>query len=418
MKKITINIAFLMLFLLMPFSLKAGETYFTGFLQGLYGGGLESNNPTMSDFTASETRLQMKLESFSDAAEFFGRIDMTYDDYYEQSMDLELREGYVKFAIGNKFDFKIGRQIITWGTGDLVFVNDLFAKDYISFFSGRDDQYLKAPQNALRIEHYNRLGTFSVVYTPRFTPNRIPTGERFSYYNPLTNSIVGGEQYLFVPVEPEAEFENGEFAARFSRYFGSADVALYYYHGFYKNPVAMNMADSTAFYPELDVFGASVRMPIFGGIAWAETGYYHARDDKDGNNPMIPNGEISSLIGFERQINSNLTANLQYQNKTMLKYNEYEASLFPGMNVTDETYHLLTTRLTQLLMMENLNLSAFGFYSPSDEDFYGRFAVSYKYTDNLTLAVGANIFDGKNINTEFGAFQLNDNVYLKVTYGY
>ena len=40
---------------------------------------------------------------------------------------------------GNAFDLKIGQQVLTWGTGDYVFLNDLFPKDYQSFFSGRDD---------------------------------------------------------------------------------------------------------------------------------------------------------------------------------------------------------------------------------------------------------------------------------------
>jgi len=415
-----IKLAIITIFLLMPFSSEAGETYITGFLQGLYGGGLESNSPTASDFTASETRLQLKLESFSESAEFFGRVDFTYDDYNESSMDLELREGYAKFRIGSLFDFKVGRQIITWGTGDLIFINDMFAKDYISFFNGRDDQYLKAPQNAIRIEHYNGLGTFQVVYTPRFAPNRIPTGERFSYYNPLAGGIVGGEGFIFSAPLPEAKYENGEVAARYSRYLGSADLALYFYHGFYKNPVGMTMIDTVAmpYHPELNVYGASIRMPIMGGIVWAETGYYHSRDDKDGNNPMVPNSELSSLVGFERQLNSNLTVNVQYQNKMMQKYDAYTASLGIGMTADDEYYHLVTTRIRQLFMMETLEFSAFGFYSPSDEDMYGRLSLSYKYTDNITFTTGANLFTGDNDNTDFGAFKYNDNVYLKVTYGY
>jgi hypothetical protein len=102
----------------------------------------------------------------------------------------------------------------------------------------------------------------------------------------------------------------------------------------------------------------------------------------------------------------------------MLDHDVYAASLFPGMVEMDEQYHMVTTRLTQLLMMETVTLSAFGFYSPSEEDFYGRFSVSYKYTDALTLTAGANIFEGKDDYTDFGRFQKNDNVYLKMTYGY
>ncbi|MEW5925167.1 MAG: hypothetical protein AB1746_14380, partial [Candidatus Zixiibacteriota bacterium] len=127
---------------------------------------------------------------------------------------------------------------------------------------------------------------------------------------------------------------------------------------------------------------------------------------------------ISSMVGFERQLTSTLTANLQYQNKVMLDYDTYTGSLPPQSIEMDEFYHLLTTRLTKTLFMENLNISGFAFYSPSDEDFYGRFSVSYKYTDALILTLGGNIFDGNYEYTDFGAFQKNDNIYAKITYGY
>jgi hypothetical protein len=419
MKKLFLfGLAAVLVFMVTPPALLAGDTNLGGFVQGLYGGGLDRSNPTSSEMTASETRLQLRLESFSDEAEFFGRLDFVYDDYYKPATDLELREGYVKFRMFRNLDFKIGRQIITWGTGDLIFINDLFAKDYRSFFDGRDDQYLKAPQNALRAAWYSPIGTFSGVFTPRFTPNRIPTGERLSYFNPLVGRIVGGEMYYFEGRLPEARFKNSEIAARFSRYFGSADIALYFYHGFYKNPTALDMVDSTAYYPRLNVYGASVRLPMLGGIAWLESGYYDSRDDVDGVNPLIPNSAISSMVGFERQLNANLTANIQYQNKYTLDYDAYVDNLPAQMVKMDETYHLLTSRLTQMLWMETVTVSAFGFYSPSEEDFYGRFSVSYKYTDALTRAAGANIFEGKYDYTDFGRFQKNDNVYLKVTYGY
>jgi hypothetical protein len=406
---------------LIPSAGFASETYFTGFLQGLYGGGIDSDNPTPSDLTASETRLQLRVESFSDNTEFFGRLDFVYDDYYDQNINIELREGFAKFRIGNLMDFKIGRQIVTWGTGDLIFINDVFAKDYQSFFTGRDDQYLKAPQNALRMSLYTKAGTLAMVYTPRFTPNNIPTGERLSYFNPMTadgGGIVGAPDYLFEADSPEACFENGEIAGRFSRYFGNADLALYGYRGFYKNPVGFNMSTNSAYYPELNIYGASIRMPVLGGIAWLESGYFDSREDTDGENPMIPNSKISSMIGFERQFGPNLTANIQYQNEIMADYDTYVENLPNGMAEQDETYHLLTTRVTQLFMMETLSISAFVFYSPNEEDFYGRFMTSYKYNDAVTLSLGANVFDGQEEYTSFGSFQKNDNIYFKVTYGY
>jgi len=403
------------------------ELSIDGFLQALYGGRLNNNNPTATEQTASETRLQLRTEHYGDNSEFFARLDFVYDGADSAQYDWELREGYLKFRLGNNLDFKVGRQVLTWGTGDLIFINDVFAKDYLSFFVGRDDQYLKAPQNALRAEYYNLPGDLSVVWTPRFEPNRLPTGSRLSYYHPFAGGIVGtglGSEYFFDVPRPDPDFKNGEIAARLSRTVGGFRTSLYAYHGFYKNPVAARAVihDSTVtmvpYYPELNVFGASLRGMTQGGILWLEGGYFDSREDPNGDNPLVPNSSVTGMIGFERLVATNLTANIQWQFDYMLDYDMFAAQQPAGLFVRDEVRHLLTSRVTKLAMDENLILSAFGFYSPTDEDAYVRLSASYKYSDEVTITAGGNIFTGKHENTEFGQFQKNDNAYLKLTYGF
>ena len=403
--------------LMLAASPASSEVYIDGFLQGLYGARLDQDNPTATEQTASETRLQLRAEDFGDKGEFFARLDFIYDGADSADYDWELREGYLKFRLGSNFDFKVGRQILTWGTGDLIFINDVFAKDYRSFFVGRDDQYLKAPQNALRMEYYNSLGNFSAVWTPRFEGNRLPTGRRLSYYNPMVGATVG-EGYFFDPPPPDSKFENGEIATRFSRQVGNFNTALYFYKGFYKNPLGFDPVAMSAVYPRLNLYGASIRGAIAGGVLWAEGGYYDSRDDRDGDNPYRPNSSVTGMLGFERQVASNLTVNGQWQVDYMLDHDIFKAQLMPGVYVRDEARHLLTSRVTQLLNSELVTLSGFVFYSPTDEDAYVRLSVDYKYSDEISLTVGGNIFDGGHQNTEFGQFASNDNVYMKMTYGF
>jgi hypothetical protein len=132
----------------------------------------------------------------------------------------------------------------------------------------------------------------------------------------------------------------------------------------------------------------------------------------------LPNSSAIALIGFERQIADNLTANLQWQADMIFDYNLHRQTLPAGAYLRDEIKHLLTSRITKLLYSELLTFSWFAFYSPSEKDFYIRLGLSYKYTDELTLAAGGNIFDGNNAATDFGQLQLNDNVYIKLTYGF
>ena len=74
--------------------------------------------------------------------------------------------------------------------------------------------------------------------------------------------------------------------------------------------------------------------------------------------------------------------------------------------------------LTKLLMNQNLTLSFFGYYSPSDKDAYLRPHVHYKASDSLALELGSNIFFGDYPNTFFGQFEDNTNLYTAVRYSF
>ncbi len=423
MKKI-IYLTAIFLFIIVP-QINA-ELYTDGYVQGLFGGQLNKDNPTKSDQSVSETRLQMRMESVGDQGEFVSRIDFVYDGLAEEQKqyDWEIREAYLKFRLGSKLDFKVGRQILTWGTGDLIFINDVFAKDYRSFFLGRDDQYLKAPQNAVRMEYYNSLGSFSFVFSPTFESNRLPTGEKLSYYHPSYGIVATGmgEEFYFNADEPEKTFKNSEFAARFQRQVGMYSLAFYFYKGFYKNPIGLEVATNGLMpvYPRMEIHGASIRGAKFGGIFWLEGGYYNSKDDPDGDNPLMPNSSVSGMVGFERQVATGFTVNLQWQADKMFDYNYFvaEQESMGATHYRDEIKHLVTSRWTKMMSDETVTVSAFIFYSPDEKDFYFRFSTEYKYSDEIKLTIGANVFDGKYANTEFGSLDLNDNIYTKMTYNF
>jgi hypothetical protein len=102
----------------------------------------------------------------------------------------------------------------------------------------------------------------------------------------------------------------------------------------------------------------------------------------------------------------------------MQDFSAYERSLPATQPQRDQDRHVLTLRLTQLAMNQNLALSLFTYWSPSDADAYLRPLVEYKPTDELKLFVGANIFSGRDEHTFFGQFEDNTNVYAGVRYSY
>ncbi len=129
------------------------------------------------DMSVMETRLQLDLSSNLDWADLKFKGDVLGCLVTERA-DFDLREAYVFTMPFDFMDLKIGRQILTWGTGDLVFINDLFPKDWQSFFIGRDVEYLKAPSDAVKVSLFSGWANLDVAYTPKFDSDRFISGER------------------------------------------------------------------------------------------------------------------------------------------------------------------------------------------------------------------------------------------------
>jgi hypothetical protein len=403
--------------------LSAIDATLHGFVDARYGQRLQ-NDPYQRDDSLGETRLQLGLNRMGDFTTLNIRADFYYDDLVDQDdIDLEegrgwvdLREANLLFTPHDIADMKIGRQILTWGTGDLLFINDLFPKDWQSFFIGRDEEYLKAPSDAILLSLFPVALNIDVVYVPRFDPDRYIRGERISYWNPMLGSLAG-RNAVIAPVIPDAAGEDDELALRLSKNVAGYEVALYGYSGFWKSPTGFDPLAGKATFPELSVFGASLRGNVGPGIGNIEAGYYDSRDDSNGSDPFIPNSELRLLVGYEQEVVRNVMLGGQYYLEALQDYDNYKLTA-PATTARDEHRHLLTLRLTWLLMNQNLTLSMFGYASPSDDDYYLRPAVSYKLSDAILLTAGGNIFGGEDEYTFFGQFENNTNLYAGIRYSF
>jgi len=379
-----------------------------GFIEGRQGWRLQ-NDPHQKDASISEMRLQLDLTRDAD----WGTVKLKGDiigDQVEEEVYGEIREMNILFSPLDYMDLKVGRQILTWGTGDLLFVNDLFPKDWESFFIGRDDEYLKAPSDAIKGSIFSDLLNIDLVYTPLFNGSQYIDGARLSYWNPILGRTAGRD-FIFDDQERDSIFQDSEYAARLSKNMAGLELAFYGYYGFWKTPEGLDVEEVKLFYPELSVYGASAREALLGGIGNFEIGYYDSREDRGGGDPLVRNSEIRMIAGFERELAPDLTGGFQYYLEWMQDYDTYKKTLPVNTAARDEFRHLLTLRLTKLLMNQNLRLSLFVYYSPSDQDGYIRPKVHYKITDQWAVEAGANIFTGEEDHTFFGQFQDNTNAY-------
>ncbi|WP_145194347.1 hypothetical protein [Planctomycetes bacterium Poly30] len=391
-----------------------------GFLEGRFGTRTQRDP---HERTASIAEMRLRLEAERQAGSVFlrGATDLIVDPLFDSwAPDLEsgqgfvdLREAYASFSPLPWLDVKAGRQVLTWGTGDLPFINDLFPKDWVSFFVGRDDEYLKAPSDAIRVGIFSDVANVDLVYTPRFDADRFIRGDRISYYNPLLGRPAGRDAPLQTD-QPDEWIDDSEWSARIYRNVGGYELAAYGYLGYWKSPSGFDPLSGQARFPRLAAYGASARTQLAGGIASLEVGYYDSREDEGGDDPFVDNSQTRVLVGFERdlpEIAHSFSVGAQYYLEAMSNHDEYERTLPNGIPLRDEYRHVIILRASKLLLEQRMRASIFTYTSPSDRDTYIKPNVSYTIDDSWTLTVGANIFAGADDYTFIGQFGPNTNVF-------
>jgi hypothetical protein len=370
-----------------------------------------------NDLVLSEARLQLDLSHYGERAEAAFKGDFTSDGI-TGGVDVDVRQATIAIRAADWLDVRAGRQVLTWGTGDLVFLNDLFPKDFVSFFVGRDDEYLKAPANALKLTFYSSLANLDVVAMPVFEPDRAITGERLSFFDPSSGGLVsaGSSPPPRPPSRPTKDLRNAELAWRLFRTVGGYEMAAYGYVGFTKEPRALDSPDGPPRYSRLNVFGGSARGVLAGGIASVESAYYDQADDA-GDDPLTPNSQWRGLVGYERELLPDLTGGAQYYVEHTLAYARLIAASPAPAFEPSRTRHVVTARLTRGMLQQTLTASLFAFVSPNDGDGHLRPVLSYDWSDALRVAGGANIMFG-DTHTFFGQLRRATNVYLRARYSF
>lgn len=361
-----------------------------GFIQYSYGDYLKSNPlfaPT--DNTLHEIRGQLNVKYNHDDFVINAKSDLYYDEV-TSNWHYSQRQLNLATQLSDNLDIKLGRQILTWGTGDYLFLNDLFPKDWKSFFSGRDDAYLKAPSDNVKLSYYRNDIAFELAWTPEFTPDNYLTGERFSFYSPLHQTHVAPGPD-FNAVKPDGS----QLASRIKWQYNNIELALYGYKGYLNTPNGIN-SQGQFYFPTMNSVGASFITPTGKGILKGEIAHYNVEQQLGADQTRV-------LIGYEQELIKDLTASVQG---------------YLERNQNNKNRTLITLRLNYTMWQQTLNASVFVFYSPSDKDAYLKPQLTYKYNDNWHLNLGANLFVGKHHDSFFGQHEDNSNAYASVKWLY
>lgn len=403
---------------------------FTGFAEIEQGANISGTGPHAQagdNYVMANRRLRLKTSKTSDKGGVYAKVDFVKDDIINETY-IDIRELRLQYTPFDWMDLSIGRQVSTWGVADMLFINDLFPKNWVANFQGRDMEMLKDTADSLRITNYFGGNTLDMVYTPQFSPDTTPTGCYFNAYDPNSGTIAMNNSTCSstkTADKKDRDFQNGEFAAQLKRDMIGQQVALYYYHGFWKQPKGLDVSGGAGnyapFYPKLDVYGASTEGQIGPGIFSAEYGYYDSKDDSEGNNAFIENSLMKYLLGYKVDLNANWSVGAQWYQEWMQDYDQYEESMqmMPNYKYRKKEFqNTYTVRVTFKAQQETLWVNLFTYIRPEDKDSFTKLDVTKKLDNNFSITAGVNIFTGEDNYTDrdFGMLRNDDNAFIRAKY--
>lgn len=419
----------------------------TGFLEIEQGGHIGKKSVVDKNWVMSNRRFRLATSSANELGSVFLKADFIEDSITRESR-VDLREARVVITPSQQIDLSIGKQVNTWGVADMLFINDLFPKNWVSNFLGRDMESMKDSANSFRLTGYFGKAILDVVYHPEFAPDTTPTGCRLSVYNPNTSALTANADSCGSdsPVFNQPEDDSSETAVRLKVQLGSYELAAYSYKGFYKNPKGIQWADATgtgtgvtdlaagmaagyttmtSYYPELQALGASLEGQLGPGIVTFETGLYDSLEDKDGDNPLIENSQMKFLLGYRMDFSAHIGAGVQWYQEQMLQYDEYEEAVATYFSQAydyrkKKQQNTYTLRLTVKAQQETLWVNLFRYQRPEDRDAFTKLDLTKRLNDNLEMVFGMNLFEGDDNYTdrEFGMLKNDDNLFARVKYNF
>lgn len=380
----------------------------TGFAEALYAGRTDHHDSCRGVVkacpeVANEQRLRVLVEGRRESMAATLRADLWNDVALSKTRG-EVNEAYVEAWTQANTGVRIGRQVVTWGTGEYLYVNDMFPKNYDRFFRGHSFDALKDAVDGVKANWSGQPGDLEVVIS-RPRADQMPDGHRY----------VGASA---MPLDDLPQNRSGaDVAARLSTRLSNFDMAGYV--GRYRDRTQSITPSPTAMAREgaqVSHVGLSATGNLAAGVAWAEVAQLHV-DRLNGNvNRFATGSRFKALMGYSRDVASDVTVTAQLQAEHDTDHADYARSLQAGIRPLKRDRVLAHARLQARLMNQTLGLGIQGFVTNEGDRHIHPFA-NYTPLDGLNVELGANVFNGR-ADTQYGALTDDSNVYLSARYSY
>jgi hypothetical protein len=225
---------------------------------------------------------------------------------------------------------------------------------------------------------------------------------------------------------PQNSLRKMEYGFKFNTFLLGADFSLIYlkvredkpviekqlvYNNF-DLPLQLNL---TPTHPWINFYGLNFSRPVGTFVFRGEGGYYPNRYfdtwdmSKTNDGLLVKKPFLQGMIGVDYQLTGEIDIGVQAIHERILNYND---------NLTDDELNSIGSLMLRGRFANETILPLWlTLYNISNYSYLSRIAVDWKYSDSFTITTGFDILGG-DIDTVFGQFDRNDNVYLKLVYNF
>lgn len=349
------------------------------------------------------TRLQLTLKKSQQLVDLFASFNFDLDERYRSDSNQLNPESITSFKIypveaylffhWSSLDLQLGKQFIFWGRTDWINPTDNITPwDYTNITAEISDYRLAV--NAFRLNWYFGRSNLEFVFVPYFQPNR--TGL----------NIPGAQSEL-----PEQKPANWQEGFRFSSALAGVNFSLSYWRGFDLFPSVVPEKDALKIkYHLQQVLGVDFDY-AYGRFVFKGEGAYYLTQDSTGFDPWVRNPFIYYVLGSDYNFTPDLTLNLQYVEKRVLKWQ-------PGFMSPQERKVTRSASARLAYKKEGYySLQLIGVYNFADGDYFLLPIFNYEIADGLNLYAGAAFFGGPE-NSPFGRNKDFSRAFLEIKYSF
>ncbi|BDU51601.1 DUF1302 family protein [Haliovirga abyssi] len=334
------------------------------------------SNDSLDDFSNSYSQLSLKFNMKK------GEFGDGYANIIIDNKSIILREAYLNYYFKN-LDFRIGKQIISWGRSDGINPTDnITPKDLNILSSESDDQKLAnfMLKSKISLNNIRIIGLFIPKYSS--SPN-LKTGE----------DILEGDYKNYETKALKVNFE-----------FPVVDTSISYVNGYSLNRgIAVDSSKTTPTpilipYKE-EVYGADFSTTIKSYRISGECAYKNYLENEK---YYIPYSELEYTLSVDKTFLKSISTIFQYYEKYIDEYKDLKITPYYDVEMrnrliskqTAKIQNSLLYKIDWSLMYEQLHIENVGSYNLTTKESIFKTKISYNITDDFIAILGNDSYFG------------------------